>query len=436
MEGEHLYQLLKLIPYRKRKEMIMVGNNAKELGNWQQMIERLEQRIRDLRNEEENPKNRRRMERLQARIEEVRNRQGLPASSLPVIQRQEIRNQSAFEAFGCDVYDLSPETPDKLPPDRELFLEFFGNFDLVPLEMPDGRKIDFWGFHQEGGEAQFPSDTLRVVEGEIVHAQLHVGKNVHTIHWHSIEPTTFNDGVGHTSFEVQSRYTYQWLASTAGTYLYHCHVNTTLHFEMGMYGFLIVDAPKPEGLEGPQPPYPTGGPGFVRKQNEIIPYQVEALWAVDEVDSTWHDLNHHIGISCPFMPHGPLNNFNPDFFAITGVFSDGVNPITDPRVAVTANAGDTVLIRLMNAGYNVHEYLFEGVDAEVIAVDGRTLGRSPYQKYSSPFIIPAGTPFRLTTARHWDLLLTPSASGMFQVRYFDWVTGKHYHTARTVINVS
>jgi plastocyanin len=405
------------------------------MPNAQKKMEKLEEKLRHVRNRETSPRTTKRARKLEDRMERLRQRHAFPATELPVIRREEIRNLDAFEAFGCDVYDLSPETPDRLDPTRTFFIEFFGNLDLVPLEMPDGKKIDFWGFRLDEGEAQFPSQTLRAVEGDLVHAQLHVRKNVHTIHWHSIEPTTFNEGVGHTSFEVQSRYTYQWLASTAGTYLYHCHVNTTLHFEMGMYGFLIVDPPMPAGAGGPEAPYPTGGPGFVRRANEIVPYEVEALWAVDEIDSTWHDFNHHVGISCPFAPHGPLNRFRPDYFAITGAFSDGVNPITDPRAAIRTHAGDPVLIRLTNAGYTVHEYVFEGVDAEVIAIDGRTLGHAPQQRYSSPFVIPAGTPFRLTTARHWDLLLHPTTSGLFRVKYFDWVTGELYHTATTVIDV-
>jgi hypothetical protein len=162
------------------------------------------------------------------------------------------------------------------------------------------------------------------------------------------------------------------------------------------------------------------------------------LWAVDEIDSAWHEFTHHIGIKCPFdFDLNPLHDFNPDFFCITGVFSDGVNPITDPRVAPTVNAGDTLLVRLLNAGYTIHEYTFEGIDAEVIDVDGRTLGRAPRDQYSAPFVIPAGTPFRLTTARRFTMLLRPTTPGAFnvEIKFIDWVTGELHHVARTVINV-
>ena len=61
------------------------------------------------------------------------------------------------------------------------------------------------------------------------------------------------------------------------------------------------------------------------------------------------------GIKCPFYnvksdgtPTGAddprLNEFNPDIFLISGVPSDG-RVIRDPRVAVRANAGETILVR-------------------------------------------------------------------------------------------
>ncbi|MHB8764656.1 MAG: multicopper oxidase domain-containing protein, partial [Deferrisomatales bacterium] len=301
----------------------------------------------------------------------------------------------------------------------------------------------------------FPAATLRYREGQRVHSILRSKKNTHTIHHHGIEPANFNDGVGHTSFEVNGNYAYQFRPRFAGTYLYHCHKNTTLHFEMGMYGFLIVDPPKPEGAPGPEAPYADGGPGFVRRRDEVVPYHAEALWAVDELDSRWHaPINHQAGLGCPFYhldaegrPTGAenprLNQFEPDVFLISGVPVRDPDPrltsrppIDDPRVAVRARAGESVLIRLLNAGYTVQRYTFHGLDAEVVDVDGRTLGRSPFCRYNRPFVIPAGEPFELTTARRYTLLLRPSAPGTyrFTVDFHDWVTGRVLGKAETFVS--
>jgi hypothetical protein len=175
---------------------------------------------------------------------------------------------------------------------------------------------------------------------------------------------------------------------------------------------------------------------------------VEAFWAVDEFDSRRFDLGHdaYMQQCVPDEPVGPttfsrdgiLNDFRPDVFLITGVprAADAV-PIADSRVAVNAAAGQTVLIRVLNAGYTVQQYTLD-LDAQVIAMDGRPHGVPPFGSYSFPFSLPAGTPFRLTSARRWDLILRPAAAGTFgaKVEYFDWVKGTKLAEARTTITVA
>ncbi len=185
----------------------------------------------------------------------------------------------------------------------------------------------------------------------------------------------------------------------------------------------------------------------------MIPYDVEAFWVVDEFDSRWHVL----GFNDAMFPHGKdpndpesftkfgfLNEFRPDLFTITGALipagsdgrPDGNIPISDPRVAVSAMTGQTVLIRLLNAGYTVQEYTL-GIDALVTGSDGHSFGVPPFASYSAPYIIPAGTPFHLTSARRLDLIVRPQKAGeyLFNVDFLDWITGGKYGNARTTITV-
>lgn len=375
---------------------------------------------------------------------------------LPVIVRDEVHadhvlfidadgnpvtDLDMFERFSCKIPNLNPDTPDRVEPDLVNEREFFE--DDLPL-LPGGGRIRIFGFKEPDGEPQFPAPTMRWVEGKIIHSIVHMKKNTHTIHHHGMDGTNFHDGVGHTGFEVSGSYTHQFKPRVAGTYLYHCHKNTVLHFEMGMYGFLIVDPP----VEGA--PFRDGGRGMVRRMNDIVPYDVEAMWAVDEFDTRWHrPINHLAGLACPFynssqvnafVPTGDenvgLHDFRPDVFLVSGVASTG-EPIADRRVAVQAAWGDTILIRLLNAGYTVQEYLFPDLTVEVVDVDGRPLGHEPEGTFSRPFTIAAGTPFRLTTARRYSMLVTPADIGRhpFKVRFLHWITGREVGRLETFIDV-
>ena len=344
----------------------------------------------------------------------------------PIIPRDPILNLAEFEGFSCNVKSDGPPTPDRLVPTNPAFVrDVNDSFDLV---LADGSHVNMWVFSDPVVGSAFPSPPIRVREGDIVHTTLHASKNTHTIHHHAIEPTPFNDGVGHTSFETSSSYTYQWFAAQSGTYFYHCHKNTVLHFEMGMYGMLLIDPPQ--------------GPGFVRRMNAVIPYHVEAFWVPDEIDPLWHSFNHNAGIKCPNGEDATLNDFNPTAFLVTGIPSSGAT-ITDSRVAVRATVGQTILLHVANAGYTVQRFTINGLDAEVIEIDGRPLGQTPHSPYSRPFTIRAGTSFELTSAQRWTMTIKPTAAGIYtaKIEFKDWVNAnirgsRPLHTAQTVINVS
>lgn len=393
-----------------------------------------------------------------------------------------------FHTFGCDVPGKNPDTPDIMKPiqdengdeilfelpvphnlngdiithlpkvrlpdgaaspaedgQREFFLrritrEFFGSGKVC---MPDGEKIRVWGYDEpkpfpdptDPGKLvelrnAFPSPFIRVREGDLVQVTLKAKKNTHTIHFHGIEPTTFNDGVGHTSFEVSGSYTYQWFASQAGIYFYHCHKNTPLHFEMGMYGGLIIDPAE-------APPAGFNGVTYPRLSGETInstAYHVETGWAPDDIDPTWRKLGHSEGLC---GEDAGMNDFNPKYFLVSGV----PHPFTidDCRVTVCANVGQTILARHGNVSYTAVRTLFgdigRGLNVRVIGIDGRRLG-GPTSRYSKPFDLTAEAPFlESTTAQRFEVLITATQPGRYPVifEFRHWITGEILGIAETVI---
>lgn len=372
------------------------------------------------------------------------------------------QNHPDFVGFPTpDVVPLDPNNPDHVLIGRKGPKE-------VQLPTPAG-PVEVWPFEDSleenpPDEPPWPSKPIRVREGQLVHTELGTRHSTHTIHHHAIEPSAMNDGVGHITFEVGSgKYSYQWLASDAGTYFYHCHKNTTLHFEMGMYGMLIIDPPAPAGSDL-SAPYATGGPGYVRRRNEMLRYDREAIWAVDEFDLTWRTRalaigGHSVGIECPWyhvdengnpIPDAfnpGLNQFNPEVFLISGIADswtmpadpntpDGRPPAFDNGAAIIATQGERVLLRLLNAGYCTQRYTF-GVPFEVVAADGRTFGYEHYMSYSEPFTVGADTRFALTTARRWDMILDTAtlAPGSYpvEITFHDWITNEQKGALETVI---
>jgi FtsP/CotA-like multicopper oxidase with cupredoxin domain len=323
-----------------------------------------------------------------------------------------IKSNETFGNFGCTVFKENPRTPDWTTANAY----FERTVHNVDVRMQDGSDVRCWAFGdplRAPGQIRLPSPLIRVQEGDLVHVKLEASKGSHTIHHHGIEPTTINDGVGHVSMEVTDSYTYQFQPRHAGTFFYHCHKNTVTHFEMGLYGLLIVD-PKPDAA-GKVAAY-TGGPY----------YDVEKFWVLDDMDPRWHritDLDHDIGLC---GEDGGLNIFEPKHFLISGT-------PTRPNVAadaqkIVAGPGKKILIRLLNASYSVLQVKINGLEAQVISVDGHALNKP----WNSWMTIAPGTTFQMPTAQRYDLLIDTGSranmgkTGTYKVEFEfqHWITRK------------
>lgn len=327
-----------------------------------------------------------------------------------------VQGEVTYATFGCNVFQESNfPTPDRVVPDVQVERKVDVSIDLTA---PDGKKIRCWGFGNPLAatpalqRATYPSAMMRFRQGQVVHSTIDPAKNAHTLHHHGIEPTTVNDGVGHVSFEVNARYTYQFQPHRAGTFFYHCHRNTPLHFEMGMFGMLIVDPP-----EGPGTLF-SGGPK----------YDVERIWCLDDMDPRWHAMDNHDAGLCG--EDVGLNRFDPKYFLVNGVFNN--RSLTDPNVVINAKLGQTIAIRLANASYSVLETTL-ALPAVCHSMDGCALGTEPW---NAPLSLPANRPFIMSTAQRRDLIIKPTARGTFPVRFrfLHWINGQVQDSGRGVLD--
>ena len=286
----------------------------------------------------------------------------------------------------------------------------------IPMTMDDGTTITMWGFttggggRMGGGSGTFPSAPMRVTQGQIVHTELNVNMMwSHTIHHHGIEPGWESDGVGHITGDVSgTTYTYQWKAAHPGTYFYHCHTNTVLHAEMGMYGALIIDPPE--------------GPGTLISGKAT--YDVEAFWVVDEIDSSWHNLPWDAGTCGEDVG---LNVLNPDYFVITGVDGTGTSAMNNAPISATVQVGQKLLARYICAGYHPQVIRFGGLTGKVYISDGREL--------PNPIEV---TELRAASAERYDIIFEPTEAGEYIIEadIIHWITGEVLGTVRTNIVVT
>ena len=235
----------------------------------------------------------------------------------------------------------------------------FSKMDMGPQHILwDGNKTMFMGFTSlMMTPIDIPGPTLTYTEGDSVEIRLRnmSQEAAHTIHLHGLDVDQWNDGVPHLSWEVGHNETesYFFKAPHPGTYLYHCHVTSSLHVQAGMYGMLIVK---------PQNANETWDGGFT--------FNKEYAWMTSEIDTIWHT------DSIINAPHDTttimrlLPDYNPQYFFVNG---RSEHQLIDTNVAaITTKANETVLLRLANIGYFGNRFIFPiEFNAKIISSDGR-----------------------------------------------------------------
>lgn len=244
---------------------------------------------------------------------------------------------------------------------RQYFVESKMN-GLVDFTTPRGpvRDLPFWGFGSSSLEEEtiitLPGPHIEAVEGDSIHVYLfNPSEEGHTIHFHGLDVDQANDGVPATSRFVLHReaFWYRFKASHAGNYLYHCHVTTTMHLILGMYGMVTVYA-----ADSTKHAYTNYG-SYTKAYNYLAA----------ELDSRWNR---------DYTSIGSFLNFNPDIFTINGKAYTDI--YSDSSLAIYADSADTVLLRLRNIGYGPQEYIFpKHLSAEVLGSDGRKIEPSVFR---------------------------------------------------------
>ena len=211
----------------------------------------------------------------------------------------------------------------------------------------------------------------------------------HTLHWHGfVNAIPLFDGVPELSLAVPvgRDFSYFYRPHDAGTYMYHCHFEDVEHVQMGMTGMVFI---RPAQNRAPVNGDPLGTRYAYNDNDGSTRYDREFAFMLTELWSAAHYRDAHIQVS-------DWTDFDPSFWLLNGRgYPDTVAPSGDPLSTaagrlqyqpitslVRCNAGDRVLLRMSNLGYQNHAMTVDNIDLTIVAKDASILkGRDGTTNY-------------------------------------------------------
>lgn len=254
-------------------------------------------------------------------------------------------------------------------------VEFNLTAGATTLDLHDGlAPVPMWAFGDGGGGATIPGPVLRVPAGEtsvVIHLTNTLPEAVSIVVpglRTALAPTTFIDGQGRTrirSFTAETpagaTVSYTWSSLAPGTYLYHSGTHPSKQVPMGLYGALIVEGPGGA-------PYPGVSAGN------------EALLLLSEVDRAHNQAVAGGTYGTAAFPSSFATS--PAYYLVNGQ----PYPQGAPLVAHDVAPGETVLLRLLNAGIKSHVAAIRDSYVSVVAEDGKPY---PFAREQYSVFLPA-----------------------------------------------
>ena len=218
--------------------------------------------------------------------------------------------------------------------------------------------------------------------------------DAHTLHFHGFRNAIpIFDGEPHSSvgIPIARELTYFYRPHDPGTYMYHCHFEETEHVHMGMIGPCFVtpiqNYEMPTQLGGSTDPLAPRGYVFNDGDGSTA-YDREFIMLVSEIWTESHWCDSHVQLP-------EWSDYNPEFYLLNGrVYPDTLLPNGGGRdnqgeliapdgypqlqyqpvsSLVNCNAGDQVLFRIINLGFEEQAMRLAGIKMKVVGKDATML---------------------------------------------------------------
>jgi FtsP/CotA-like multicopper oxidase with cupredoxin domain len=227
-------------------------------------------------------------------------------------------------------------------------------------EMKPGLTLPVWIY---GGKV--PGQEIRVKQGQevVVNLKNELPDNV-TIHWHGYPVPSEMDGVpgmSQNSIKPGETFTYKFKATVPGTYWYHSHKNSAAQVDKGLYGAFIVEKPNEAKQD---------------KDYTLILDEWETAVASQggSMEGMDHSKMGHMSNNESKHNHSQSMNgmktmdhmVSYDLFTVNGKAGSLIEPLA-------AKTGETVRLRLINAGYQLRLMDFGNVPYKVVTTDGQDI---------------------------------------------------------------
>ncbi|NQV01003.1 MAG: multicopper oxidase domain-containing protein [Bacteroidia bacterium] len=250
--------------------------------------------------------------------------------------------------------------------------EFFFTAKADRISTVDGGSYLFWGYGDDenhalnGGRAQYPGPVLMVNEGQMVtiHLTNQLADPVSIVFPGQLGITATGGQPGLVTQEATlggGEVVYSFVANEPGTYLYYSGTKMELQVEMGLVGVIIIR--------------PAMGANYAYN-SASTKFDHEFLFFLSEMDPEVHNAMEH-GLM------GQIENSRwwPVYWMINGRtapdnMSEAFAPWlkTQPYNSVPRmHPGETLLMRVVGGGRDLHPFHHHGNHASIIAKDGRLL---------------------------------------------------------------